>query len=267
MNTINTIVKRNAAAIAPAQWNEQQLELIKSQIAPNCSDAELSLFGQVCQRTGLDPFARQIYALKRGSGDRAKMTIQVSIDGFRLIADRSGKYAGSETLWCAPDGVWREVWLESTPPAAAKTVVWKLGCDRPFTGVARWDSYKQEFNGKLSDMWARMSDIMLGKCSEALALRKAFPAELSGLYTSEEMAQATEVIEVNYTPSVAPSIISERQLRQLFATANELGLTDEEQKQIVTGMFGFESRKHITTETFDAILNAYKTFKKDTANA
>ena len=257
---MNTIVKRNASAIAPMQWSEQQLELIKSQIAPNCSDGELSLFGQVCQRTGLDPFARQIYAIKRGGGDRAKMTIQVSIDGFRLIADRSGKYAGSETLWCGPDGVWREVWLEQTPPAAAKTVVWKVGCERPFVAVARWSSYNQK-----SPLWGKMPDLMLGKCSEALALRKAFPAELSGLYTSEEMAQATEVIEVNYTPRVAPSVISERQLRRLFATANEVGLTDEEQKQIVTGQFGFESRKNITTETFEAILNAYKTFKNPAA--
>ena len=196
------IISNGHSGATLTQWNAPELELIKSQIAPNCSDGELALFGQVCQRTGLDPFTRQIYAIKRGSGDRAKMTIQTSIDGFRLIADRSGHYDGNETFWCAPDGVWRDVWLENTPPAAAKTVVWKRGSDRPFTGVARWGSYKQEFfdkqsqSWKLGDMWQKFPDLMLGKCSEALALRKAFPAELSGLYTSEEMAQATQAAPV-----------------------------------------------------------------------
>src|SRR5690606_36600618 len=49
-----------------------------------------------CSRTGLDPVARQIYLIERGG----KHTIQVSIDGARLVAERSGKYAGqTPTQW------------------------------------------------------------------------------------------------------------------------------------------------------------------------
>ncbi len=88
-------------------------------------------------------------------------------------------------------GQWRDVWLEPSSPAAAKTLVWKTGCDHSFVGVARFSSYCQTTrDGSPTSMWARMGDVMIGKCSESLALRKAFPAELSGLYTREEMMQA-----------------------------------------------------------------------------
>ncbi len=181
---------------AIASWDASQIEIIKNQIARGCSDGELALFGQVCQKTGLDPFSRQIYAISRNVWDKdtgksePRMTIQVSIDGFRTIAARSGLYGGSMTEWCGEDGIWRDVWLSNTPPAAAKTTVYRKGSAHPFTGVARFDAYAQSFKGKLSGMWEKLPDVLIAKCSESLALRKAFPAELSGLYSSEEMQQA-----------------------------------------------------------------------------
>lgn len=177
---------------APTAWNTDQIGLIKSQIAVGCTDAELALFGQVCQRTGLDPFSRQIYAIKRNQYNpetrqkEPKMTVQVSVDGFRTIAARSGLYGGSATEWCGEDGIWRDVWLGNGSPAAAKTTVHRIGSPHPFTAVAKFSSYAVSFNGKLSGLWEKMPDLMIGKVSESLALRKAFPAELSGLYTVEE---------------------------------------------------------------------------------
>jgi phage recombination protein Bet len=168
-----------------SNWDSSQIEIIKSQIAKDCSNEELALFGQVCQRTGLDPFSRQIYAIKRGG----KMTISTSIDGLRTIAARSGLYGGSMTEWCGDDGVWVDVWLSSKPPAAAKVTVWRIGAPHPFIAVARYGAYEQSSN----PIWRKMPDLMLSKCCESLALRKAFPAELSGLYTTEEMEQADNI--------------------------------------------------------------------------
>jgi hypothetical protein len=122
-----------------------------------------------------------------------KMTIQVSIDGFRTIAARSGLYGGSSTEWCGEDGVWRDVWLSSKPPSAAKTTVYRIGSPMPFVGTCRFDAYSQSYQGKLSGLWEKMPDVLIGKVSESLALRKAFPAELSGLYTTEEMEQAGDI--------------------------------------------------------------------------
>jgi phage recombination protein Bet len=172
----------------------EQLDLLKRTIAKGTNDDEFALFMATSQRLGLDPFAKQIYAVMRynKAEDRKTMAIQVSIDGFRATADKTGQSDGQEgPFWCGSDGVWREVWLHESPPAGAKVIVFRKGQTRGYTGIATYESYVQEDrNGDPNDMWRRLPDVMLAKCAEALALRKAFPAQLSGVYTPDEMGQA-----------------------------------------------------------------------------
>jgi phage recombination protein Bet len=185
-----------------ALWTPEQTQLISTTIAPGCSGDELRLFAYACQRTGLDPFSKQIYAIKRRSKQRdgsyqEVMSVQVSIDGFRAIAERTGQLDGSETLWCGDDGQWTDVWISAKPPAAAKTTIWRKGSSHPFTGVARFADYNAG-----QGLWSKMPAAMIAKCSEALALRKAFPANLSGVYSTDEMEQA-EVQPVTVTAAPA----------------------------------------------------------------
>lgn len=196
----------SALAIADGQstWTQQQLSTLEQLGLSGAGDGDLAVFFHQSVRTGLDPFAKQIYMIARRERvlDPAtdqwvsvqKWTIQTGIDGYRLVARRAADRAGQQltyedTLWCGPDGVWRDVWLAQTPPLAAKVVVYR-GAER-FSAVAHWPEYVQtKSNGDANSMWSKMGRNQLAKCAEALALRKAFPQDLSGIYTDDEMGQA-----------------------------------------------------------------------------
>jgi phage recombination protein Bet len=223
-------VRHNGAPLVA--FDDERLQLLKDQICPDLTDGELAVFAEVCQRVSLDPFARQIYAVKRYNKQlgRKVMTVQTSIDGFRLIAQRTGEYAGQVgPYWCGTDGEWKDVWLSSTAPAAAKVGILRRGFAEPLWAVARFDAYAQRGKDGLTLMWASMGDVMSAKCAEALGLRRAFPQELSGLYTSDEMAQADNA--QRDAPSV-PSLpvaddsktISQPNIDALTARCEELGI-------------------------------------------
>jgi phage recombination protein Bet len=174
-----------------------QVDLIKRTVAKGATDLELELFIKQCERTGLDPFSRQIYAIKRWDAQVGAEVLQtqVSIDGLRTLAADTGELGGQDgPFWAGRTGMWTDVWLQDDNPKASKVTVYRYVGDRraSFTGVALWDSYCQrKKDGSPTRMWAQMGPEMLAKCAEALALRKAFPQGLSGLYTGDELAQAS----------------------------------------------------------------------------
>jgi len=183
-------------------FSKEQLELIKSQIAPEATNEELQLFLYTAKRSGLDPLARQIYCIHRSvklpNGQYGKkMTVQTSIDGFRVIAERSGLYGGQgEPIFeYSPEG---EV-------VSCKVSVYKFKGDVRYeaaVGVAFFSEYAQtDRSGNLTGLWASKKRIMLQKVAECLALRKAFAQDLSGLYTSEEMPPAEETVTSPYIKS------------------------------------------------------------------
>lgn len=194
--TNELMIQTNGAMVDQRiEFSPAQVELIKRTICKGANNDELNLFLLQCKRTGLCPFSKQIFAVSRYDKKAGKnvFAFQVSIDGLRLIAARTGKYAGQlGPFWCGKDGKWVDVWISEEKPAAAKVGVLRSDFKEPIFAVATWNSYFQEFKdkdggGKVpSQFWQKMGDVMLAKCAESLALRKAFPHELAATYSNSE---------------------------------------------------------------------------------
>lgn len=229
-----SLTVREPQAIA-VNYSQEQTDLIKKTYAKGATDLELQLFLEVAKRKGLDIFSRQIHFVKRkGKNGVDTADIQTGIDGYRLIAERTGQYDGQEgPYWCGEDGDWRDVWVACQPPIAAKVIVYRKDSTRPFSAVARFAEYAQRnWEGQPVAMWAKMPANQLAKCAEALALRKAFPAELSGIYTQEEMAQAGEVIDIEAEP-VTEKPIAKTPRAALKAVPKAAPVTEVEAEPVV----------------------------------
>lgn len=213
---MSTELVRNGAGprvSAITEWDNDFRELVKLTVLKpkdrDATDAELALFAEQAVRTGLDPMSRQIYGIYRWDskikGER--MTIQVGIDGLRTVAERTGKYLGQDGPFWWDGEDWVDVWLKKEPPEAAKVVVRKAvgGQVSETPAVAHRSEYMPTTrDGKPMGLWSDKPALMLAKCAEALALRKAFPADMSGLYTDDEMARADTPVAV--APVAVPEI-------------------------------------------------------------
>jgi phage recombination protein Bet len=273
-----------ALATDSTYWNDTQVAMLTQLGVEKATEADLRVYHHVCQRTGLDPFARQIYMIER----KGKQTIQTGIDGFRLIArravEKSGEaYSVSPVEWCGRDGKWTEVWLESGPPAAARVTVTRG--NGTFPAIALYAEYVQTYwkNGSehITQMWEQRGAGQLAKCAEALAHRKAFPQDLSGIYTDDEMQSANNVVQGEIVEEPArivtgadlrgdapeepqadpPNPMTKRTQGQLFALFAQKGIVDADQLPGVNHLCGttYTSRSQITEDDALQVIELLKT--------
>jgi phage recombination protein Bet len=200
VTAMDTYQQSAALAIRPGQemWNDKQRAALAVLGIRDASNADLAVFMHVSQRTGLDPFSKQIYMIKRRVKEDGqwidKWTIQTGIDGFRVIRDRVAERQGvtveyEDTIWYDHDGGEHKVWLRDDAPAGCVVTVVKDG--RRYPGALRFSSYaaRQRDTGELTGQWKTMPDHMIEKCCEAFALRRAFPHDLGGIGLEDETPQ------------------------------------------------------------------------------
>lgn len=226
-------------------FDDEQVKLLKNTICPTATEEEHALFVQRCISTGLDPFANQIYLVKRSATSPA--TTQTGIDGFRLVAQRTGERDGEDAPeWCGEDGKFHPIWTGKKPPLACRVIVYRKGHSRGYPALAYWEFYAQKkADGELNNIWTKGAAHMLCKCAEALALRKAFPNELSGLYTSDEMHQA----DVQHNNLLSAPLIT---LKDARAGYNLIGRIDTAKTEAALAAKDNKTGKSILSEIKDS---------------
>jgi phage recombination protein Bet len=205
-------------------WTKSQFEVVHRTYFNGMTMDDIKIFGHVCKHTGLDPFLKQIYPVMR----QKKLTIQTAIDGYRAIAERTKRYSpGREPSF---------VYDKEGKPVSATAYVKKMTEDGTWHEVAATAHFK-EYNPGVGPFWSKMPHAMIAKCAEALALRKAFPEQLSGIYTKEEMDQADKEEKLQQAEcEISDSILTLKQENKHDSQKNDTK-TDQVQSDTKTDHF------------------------------
>lgn len=257
-------------SITPDQkgFTEPQIAVLRTMGADKATAADLAVFFHTCTATGLDPFRKQVYLIGRydSRAGTTKFAAQTSIDGYRIVAARTGTLAGIEESW-ETDANGRLV----SATVVVRKVVSGIVC--AFSAVAHWNEYVQTTkDGKPMGLWAKLPHRMLAKCAEANALRRAFPEALGGLYTAEEMPEPTEQpqpapssleapasvespfdidipkLEPTPQPSAPAKAITAAQVKRIHAIKSKLGIEDETYRARLRRLYDVETSKDLTAE-------------------
>jgi phage recombination protein Bet len=236
-------------------YDQKKIDLIKRTICKGATDDELQLFIQTCNKTGLDPFMRQIFSVKRwdSSEKREVMTIQTGIDGYRLIADRTGRYAPGQNPEFGYDKQGNLRFAKSYVKKKTSDGTW-----HEVSAIAFWDEYVQKTKqGEATHFWKSKGHIMLSKCAEMLALRRAFPAELSGLHVqSEEIPhEAFSFKEEAQEQKLAiPEKLSKEQLEKLELLLSQFADSEEKTSRILS-FIEVKELKDIPKSRFETLVS------------
>lgn len=222
-------------AITKFDLSAKQIALVKQTVAKDCNNDEFNLYFEVARSKGLDPFTGQIIPMVFSKDDAAKrkLTIIISRDGQRVIAQRCGDYrpASEPPIYEIDKNL-----ISPTNPqgiVSATVYLWKkdqaAGEWYKVAGQSFWEEfapikmkaeggYKWEDTGEVwadtgkpkkrkvalgeealslddSGNWCRMPRLMIAKCAEMQALRAGWPEEFTGLYDEAEMDRA-KVIDI-----------------------------------------------------------------------
>lgn len=193
---------------------QSEIDLIQRTCARGTTPDQFAMFLWFCRKHSLDPIAKEIYCMlfnsKKhhqdfecpgpptcgiGRGNESgiwhpgkDMAIVMGIGGLRGLAARHHADYGSTD---EPEFTFS---TQTTPagkriPESCTVRVWKKGAARPTSATLFWEEFAPlNLEDSRYDFWNRMPKNQLAKCTEAQALKKAYP-DLANIYTTEEMAR------------------------------------------------------------------------------
>jgi phage recombination protein Bet len=258
MNSITTATRDIPAELQRAI--DLYLKNVQTKSGTSPSDADRENFLNICIANKLNPFKRQAHLVGYDGKNGATFTAIVGIDGFRAIATRSGKFLGGKVI---------EMIMQEggkLPDYCTYIVKRAVGAHvAEFEATAYYaEAVQTTYTGQPNSVWSKQPRLMLQKVAEALALRKAFPDDMGGLYTDDEIAvtsaatpmsedQAQKILELIDTVSMSenrPVEELKKHLRDTFGDPNSLSHIDA--KNVILFL----------QETYDAIKAEYKESKK-----
>lgn len=202
------VIIKLPAPVARRGITEAQWRTLANNLYPGASSESVIMVWDYCAARKLDPLKKPCHIVpmkvKQGNDYVWRDVVMPGIYEYRTTATRTGLYLGHSKP-------------EYGPPAEYLGVVAPEWCD--FT-VYRWNKeaqFKAEYpvrvmfaecaattfdkttrQKKINDRWTTAPLQMMTKCAEAAALREAFPDELGGTHTVEEMEG--KAMEVDVTP-------------------------------------------------------------------
>lgn len=151
--------------------DSKTLTLLKNTVAQGATDAEFAMFLEYCKSTKLNPFKKEVWFIK---GKDGRIQMMTGINGFYAIANDHPQFDGLEVDVLPAEG----------KPVKAVARCYRKDRSRPMVAEAYFSEYAKTYGN-----WISMPRVMISKCAESMVLRKSFPQELNGLYTTEEMPE------------------------------------------------------------------------------
>jgi phage recombination protein Bet len=260
MTTQAVVAAPSGGAVAHVTFSDEQKQVMKQTVAKGCTDAEFFLLLQLASTYGLDPFRKEIWAIKRKETEAA--LIMTSRDGYLKIAQRDPNYLGLQAAV-----VKKGDHFKFNP--AAGTVEHSFGTERGgIIGAWAIAHHKgrmpvvcfvefSEYRGN-SPIWSNYPSAMIQKVAEVFVLKRQF--NINGLVTTEEIdageAPAPVAAPALSAPATDEWVMSAAQLRRLYGIAkDQAGITTKEDLRVLLDSIeGFpEKEGQLTREQYDQL--------------
>ena len=279
------------------RYSQEQINLIKSQIAKGATDDELKMFTTLAEKYNLDPMTKDIWFIKTpkkykdsngiwdykrnkdGSIDYtgADTLIYTSRDGYLKIAQRDENFRGIISF-AVREGDTFEIDAENykvTHKFGAKRGAiigaWAKVDHKNRSPVIVFVDFKEYYSEK-SAVWKQYPTAMIIKVAEVFALKRQFG--ISGLVTREEMSHQIEEAERIEVPEVVEVVekpkqeLTQAQIARAYTMGNSKGLNEDMVKAWIEAKFNKQSMKDLTKTEYEELCKAIESVKpKDEDNA